>query len=248
MSLRPFLRMLIGAVALIVALPAVASAQIYAWRDASGNWVLSDKPKDPAAQLRTYGVSKDVPFKTTKAATTERSKRYDDLIEENARVHNVNPHLVRAVIQQESGFNQYALSPKGAMGLMQLMPATATELGVTDPWNPAQNIRAGVAYLKGLLAKFAQNIELALAAYNAGPRAVLKYGAVPPYQETQTYVTRIKSVVDAQPKPVRIYKTTEIVNGRPVTRYSTVETFGAEVVATAATRPTSLTGAAAAQK
>ena len=250
MSLRP-LRLLVGAIALVVALPAVASAQIYSWRDASGNWVLSDKPKDPAAQLRTYGVSKAVTFKTTKAATTERAKRYDELIEENARVHGVSPHLVRAVIQQESGFNQYALSPKGAMGLMQLMPATATELGVTDPYNPAQNIRAGVTYLKGLLAKFAENIELALAAYNAGPTAVRKYGAVPPYRETQTYVTRIKSVVDAQPKPVKIYKTTEIVNGKWVTKYSTVETWGAAVVATSAPREARATRpseAAAAQK
>jgi soluble lytic murein transglycosylase-like protein len=251
MSLRP-LRVLICAVALILALPTVASAQIYAWRDASGNWVLSDKPKDPSAQLQTYGVSKAVTFRTTKAVTGERPSdrltRYDDLIEENSRVHGVNPHLVRAVIQQESGFNQYALSPKGAMGLMQLMPTTATELGVTDPYNPAQNIRAGVAYLKGLLAKFAQNIELALAAYNAGPTAVAKYGAVPPYRETQTYVTRIKSVVDAQPKPVRIYKTLEIVNGKPVMKYSTVETYGAEVVATSTARPTSPTAAAAPQK
>jgi soluble lytic murein transglycosylase-like protein len=251
MSLHP-LRLMIGAVALVVALPAVASAQIYAWRDASGNWVLSDKPKDPSAQLQTYGVSKAVTYRTTKAVTSDRTgdrrTRYDDLIEENAKVHGVNPHLVRAVIQQESGFNQYALSAKGAMGLMQLMPATATELGVTDPYNPAQNIRAGVAYLKELLAKFAQNIELALAAYNAGPTAVRRYGAVPPYRETQTYVTRIKSVVDAQPKPVRIYKSLEIVNGRPVMKYSTVETHGAEVVATATARPTGLTAAAAGQK
>jgi soluble lytic murein transglycosylase-like protein len=245
------LRTVIGAVALVVAMPAVASAQIYAWRDASGNWVLSDKPKDPSAQLKTYGVTKAVTFRTTKTTTSEASERqarYDELIEENARVHGVNPHLVRAVIQQESGFNRYALSPKGAMGLMQLMPATATELGVTDPYNPAQNIRAGVAYLKGLLAKFAQNIELALAAYNAGPTAVQKYGTVPPYRETQTYVTKIKSVVDAQPKPVRIYKTLEIVNGKPVMKYSTVETYGAEVVATSTARPTSPTAAAAVQK
>jgi soluble lytic murein transglycosylase-like protein len=240
--------MVIGAVALVVAMPAIASAQIYAWRDASGNWVLSDKPKDPAAELRTYGVSKAVTFRTTQAVPSQRRTRYDELIEENARVHGVNPHLVRAVIQQESGFNQYALSPKGAMGLMQLMPATATEFGVTDPWSPSQNIRAGVAYLKGLLSKFAQNIELALAAYNAGPTAVQKYGTVPPYRETQNYVTRITTAVEAQPKPVRIYKSTEIVNGRLVTKYSTVETHGAEVVATATTRPTRPTAAAAAQK
>ena len=121
---------------------------------------------------------------------------------------------MRAVIQQESAFNPNARSHKGAMGLMQLMPATAAELGVTDPYNPSENIRGGVAYLKGLLMKFAQNVELALAAYNAGPNAVTKYGAVPPYRETQNYVTRITSAVDAAPKPKRIFRTVEIVNGR----------------------------------
>ena len=99
-------------------------------------------------------------------------RAYESLIKENAAAHGVNPHLVRAVIQQESGFNPNARSNKGAMGLMQLMPATAAELGVTDPYNPSENIRGGVAYLKGLLVKFQQNVELALAAYNAGPTAV----------------------------------------------------------------------------
>jgi len=119
---------------------------------------------------------------------------------------------------------------------------------VTDPYNPGQNIRAGVAYLKGLLVRFAQNIELALAAYNAGPTAVKRYGAVPPYRETRDYVTRITGAVDAAPKPVKIYKTTEMVNGRPVTRYSTVETHGAQVVATAAGAATRPSAAAAPQK
>jgi soluble lytic murein transglycosylase-like protein len=119
------------------------------------------------------------------------------------------------------------------MGLMQLMPATATELGVTDPYNASENIRGGVAYLKGLLVKFAQNVELALAAYNAGPTAVTKYGTVPPYRETQNYVTRIKTAVDAAPQPKRIYRTIEIVNNREIPRYSTVETPGSELVATA---------------
>ncbi len=116
------------------------------------------------------------------------------------------------------------------MGLMQLMPATAAELGVSDPYNPSENIRGGVAYLKGLLVKFQQNVELALAAYNAGPTAVTKYGAVPPYRETRNYVTRITTAVDATPKGKNIYKTTEIVNGREVTRLSTVETPGPELV------------------
>jgi soluble lytic murein transglycosylase-like protein len=242
MSLKA-MRIALAVLAIATALPSVASAQIYAWRDASGNWVLSDKPKDPSAQMRTYPVAKAEGFSTTTAtaATTaatagtandDRGAQYDALIKENAAAHGVNPHLVRAVIQQESAFNPRAVSNKGAMGLMQLMPATATELGVVNPFDPAENIRGGVTYLKGLLAKFANNVELALAAYNAGPTAVTKYGAVPPYRETRDYVSRIKTQVDAAPKPRKIYRTIEIVNGREIPRYSTVETPGAELITT----------------
>jgi soluble lytic murein transglycosylase-like protein len=245
MSLRS-IRISAAVFALAVATPAVADAQIYAWRDSAGNWVLSDKPKDPSAETRTYAIRKSPGFTTTKGVGP-RAAQYDALIEHHATAQGVNPHLVRAVIQQESAFNPRALSHKGAMGLMQLMPATAAELGVADPYNPGENIRAGVTYLKGLLVRFAENIELALAAYNAGPTAVTKYGAVPPYRETRNYVTKITKAVDGAPKPVRIFKTVEIVNGRPVTRYSTVESQGAEYVTTGAavTRPSA---AAAPQK
>jgi soluble lytic murein transglycosylase-like protein len=217
--------------------PAVASAQIYVWRDAAGNYVLSDKPKDPSA--RTYPVpqptrSQSGAFLTTKSGSPGRSAQYDDLIKQNAETHGVSPHLVRAVIQQESAFNPRARSHKGAMGLMQLMPETAAELGVSDPYDPSENIRAGVTYLKGLLVKFAQNVELALAAYNAGPGAVQRYGTIPPYRETRDYVTRIKTAVDAAPKPKKIYRTVEIVDGREVVKYSTTETPGAEYITTAA--------------
>jgi soluble lytic murein transglycosylase-like protein len=219
---------------LLTLAPAAASAQIYVWRDQAGNYVLSDKPKDPSAQTYIVGRPATAPqaddFRTTKATTGSRSGQFDDLIEQNAAAHGVSSHLVRAVIQQESAFNPRARSHKGAMGLMQLMPATATELGVSDPYDPSENIRAGVTYLKGLLVKFAQNVELALAAYNAGPTAVQRYGAIPPYRETRDYVTRIKTAVDAAPKPKRIYRTIEIVNGRQVPRYSTVETPGSELV------------------
>ena len=150
--------------------------------------VLSDRQIDPTAILRPMRLREANPFRATKGVVSERAARYESLIEENAAAHGVNPHLVRAVIQQESAFNPNARSNKGAMGLMQLMPATAAELGVTDPYNPSENIRGGVAYLKGLLVKFQQNVELALAAYNAGPTAVTKYGAVPPYRETRNYV------------------------------------------------------------
>ena len=228
------LRILLGAILLSATLPAVAQAQIYLTRDSAGNFVLSDKPNNPSALLKTYAVPEAETFRTTRGVVSERAAKYDELIKENAAVHGVSPHLVRAVIQQESGFNPNARSLKGAMGLMQLMPATAAELGVSNPYSPSENIRGGVAYLKGLLVKFEQNIELALAAYNAGPTAVTRYGAVPPYRETKNYVTRIKSAVDAAaPQPKRIYKTTEIVDGREVTKFTTVEPRGPELIATA---------------
>jgi soluble lytic murein transglycosylase-like protein len=244
----------LAAVALVAlfGLPATAAAQIYAWKDSAGNWVLSDRQKDSSA--RTYAISQGAAtspasfavvstepvaglqlasFRTTRTASS-RAEQFDALIKENAAAHGVSPHLVRAVIQQESGFNPRAVSHKGAMGLMQLMPATAADLGVLDPFDPSENIRAGVKYLKGLLTKFAENVPLALAAYNAGPTAVERYGAVPPFRETRDYVSRITKVVDAAPKPKKIYRTYEIVNGREVPKYSTVQTPGAELITVAA--------------
>lgn len=112
-------------------------------------------------------------------------------IEQAAAKFGIDAALVRAVIHAESGFNVLARSPKGAIGLMQLMPATAREVGVTDVRNPAQNIHGGVRYLAGLLHKFQGNTTLATAAYNAGPAAVEKYSGVPPYAETEAYVKRV---------------------------------------------------------
>ncbi|MBI1889508.1 MAG: lytic transglycosylase domain-containing protein [Burkholderiales bacterium] len=119
-------------------------------------------------------------------------KAFADYISSAAHKYAVDPALVRAIIHAESNFNASARSRKGAIGLMQLMPGTAREVGVRDASVPAHNIEGGVQYLAGLLSQFRGNITLATAAYNAGPGAVEKYGGIPPYPETQVYVQRVK--------------------------------------------------------
>jgi soluble lytic murein transglycosylase-like protein len=216
------LRMAIAALVLGFALP--AHAQIYSWRDANGNLVLSDKKPADATVLKTYTVPQAETVRATRYARTDRSGGYDDLISENAMLHGVRADLVRAVMQVESAFNPYARSPKGALGLMQLMPATIRQFGVRNPFNPTENIRAGVAYLRQLLDRYQNDEQLALAAYNAGPGAVDKHGQnVPPYRETRNYVKQIGRMAGRSVEirsENRIYKVTEMIDGRPVIRYT----------------------------
>jgi len=205
-----------------LAVSARASAQIYSWTDGNGHLVLSNHPKSGAV-APAYSVAQSESIRTTRSADTSKSSLYDDLIRDNAHLQGIRTDLVRAVVQVESGFNAWAKSPKGAMGLMQLMPETMREFGVRDAYNPAENIRGGVAYLKQLLTRYSNNEVLALAAYNAGPGAVDKHGqTVPPYKETQDYVTKINriSARPVQPRGQVIYKITEVVDGRETIRYS----------------------------
>jgi soluble lytic murein transglycosylase-like protein len=151
---------------------------------------------------------------------------YEPAIREHSLLQGIRADLVRAVIQVESAFNPRALSPKGAMGLMQLMPATAARFGVVDPFNPGENIRGGVGYLKLLLDRYDHNEQLALAAYNAGPLAVDRHGSqIPPYLETQNYVKRINAIsgIPRAVSGVQIYKIEDSVDGHPVIRYSNIK-------------------------
>jgi soluble lytic murein transglycosylase-like protein len=129
----------------------------------------------------------------------DRASKYDPIIERYAAQYNVDPTLIRAVIQVESNFNQNCVSNKGARGLMQLMPATARRFGVTNINDPEQNIHGGVRFLAYLIRLFNGDLPRVLAGYNAGENAVLKYGGIPPYEETSTYVVRALTVYHGRP-------------------------------------------------
>lgn len=194
---------------LLLALPC-AQAQIYASTtstdDASGgtivlsNYVSNDTPQllieAPVLSVAaTPNLKAESPVSTNLPALNKPFNVPVDLmpvINTVAAEHGISPHLLKAVIATESGFNIRALSPKGAQGLMQLMPATAKRFGAADAFIPVQNIRAGAAYLKWLLALFGNDLELTLAAYNAGENAVIKAGnRIPAYAETKQYVPRV---------------------------------------------------------
>ena len=130
------------------------------------------------------------------ASSSIPQRPFSEIIKEASNTYGIDEGIIGAVIKQESSFNPQAKSSCGAMGLMQLMPATAKSLGVKDAYNPEENIMAGAKYLKQKLDEFNGNLPLALAAYNAGSGAVRKHGGIPPYKETQAYVNKIMQSVD----------------------------------------------------
>lgn len=128
---------------------------------------------------------------TKGSSTNPLDGKFAEIIREVSDRYNVDPHLVQAVVKAESNFDSQAQSSAGATGLMQLMPATAADLGVTNVYDPKQNIEGGVRYLRMLLDRYQGDVSKALAGYNAGPGAVDQYNGIPPYSETQTYVNRV---------------------------------------------------------
>jgi soluble lytic murein transglycosylase-like protein len=155
------------------------------------------RPSNPALRLQPGGA--DAPGSGQPPAMVSAPvppAQIDALVEQNAATWQVDPALIKAVIANESGFNANATSKVGAQGLMQLMPETAASLGVRDAYDPAQNVAGGARYLRGLLDRFHGDQRLAIAAYNAGPGAVEKYGDVPPYAETRNYVQNVLASFD----------------------------------------------------
>lgn len=177
---------IVGIVSLILyeeSLLGAAHADIYAYTDERGVVHFSNVPTSPRYRLKI----REAHFNYQKLS----SGAYDRVIHETCVRHGVNPLLAKAVIKAESDFNPQAVSVKGAKGLMQLMPETADDMGVNNIYDPANNIEGGVKYLKRLMGLFKSDLKLAVAAYNAGENAVIKYKNIPPFKETQEYVKRV---------------------------------------------------------
>jgi soluble lytic murein transglycosylase-like protein len=181
----------------VMLLPGSARADIYAFTDSNGVTHFSNVPSDARFKLLIAAAREPSVIAAPGKAVDwlARSAKYDQAIAGAAKASTIQASLVRAVIVVESGFNPRAVSKRGAIGLMQLQPATARRYGVKDIYDPEQNIRAGTRYLRDLLTRFDSNLELALAAYNAGEEAVERYGRhIPPYAETLNYVPSVMRV------------------------------------------------------
>ncbi len=200
------IKTVLAALACGMILCATASAEVFQYRDAFGRVHLTDKPMRGMKLVKRYSIStgriNELPRLSNKGNWAKVLKKRRDavahLIEKAAADTNLRPALIHAVIRAESAYRQDAVSSKGAVGLMQLMPGTAERYGVTDRYDPAQNIRGGTTYLRDLLLMFEGDLELAVAAYNAGENAVMKYGnKIPPYRETQNYVRKVMAFYES---------------------------------------------------
>jgi soluble lytic murein transglycosylase-like protein len=194
------------------ALACDAGDRIYRMVDGEGVTHISDAPND-SRFIDLSGSSGSEAGWLRVPEPSLRGGAFAREIRESAERHGVSPQLVEAVVRAESAFNPWAVSRKGARGLMQLMPQTASVLGVRDAFNPVQNIDGGVRHLRGLIDRYPGNLALAVAAYNAGAGAVDTYGGIPPFPETQQYVKKVlehggppKVSAKAEPPPPEIYR------------------------------------------
>ncbi len=198
MSRYRLLRSLAAMLVLLCTATAGARADIFMFTDGHGTPHFSDAPTDPRYRLYLHVEQDDVNVYAAQSAPPANSKnreRFSAEIKRAASLYRLDEHLLHAVISAESGYNPHIVSSKGAMGLMQLMPETAKRYKVTNSFDPTQNIDAGAQYLSKLLGQFDNNIQLALAAYNAGENNVRKYGGrIPPYPETLAYVPKVMSL------------------------------------------------------
>jgi soluble lytic murein transglycosylase-like protein len=183
---------------LIIAVFAATSAfaDIYRYIDENGVMHFTNAPTSSAGDYKLFMRERKQPaptwYDTEKAALTwYDAEKYDDLITAASKRHGVSFPLLKAIIKAESDFDPKAVSKKGAMGLMQIMPQNFKLLGLNDPFDPTQNINAGARYFKQLYERFGGKLALSLAAYNAGPTAVDRYQTIPPYEETEEYVRRV---------------------------------------------------------
>lgn len=174
----------------ILSAPSVR-AQIYTRQNANGVVEATNIPGSSAAGYRLTYPGKGTLIHS-RSFQGSYSGEFEHHIEAAAALHQLNPNLVKAVIKAESEFDQWAVSSKGAQGLMQLMPSTARRFGVSDPFDARQNIFAGTQYLRVLIDMFGGDVSLALAGYNAGENAVRRYGGIPPYRETRNYVRKVR--------------------------------------------------------
>lgn len=197
-----------GLISLLLFFPCLATGDVYKYVDAGGKIHFTDVAlSDGRYRLEWKRKAKKIVSENKKRLVAAgrrriarvppkhlsvRRSRYNQIIERTARRYNLRPELLHAVIRTESAYNPSAVSSAGAVGLMQLMPATAARYKVSDIWDPEENVRGGAEYLRYLLDMFEHDLRLALAGYNAGENAVVKYGnRIPPYPETQKYVRKV---------------------------------------------------------
>jgi soluble lytic murein transglycosylase-like protein len=196
---------LIGFIYLLLAVDvAAAQTTVYRYQQTNGVTAFSDRaPKNLSYQLVRFDCfACDLRSRVNWQTTPLFLQKYQQEITSAAKIHQLDPALLRAMIHAESAFDPKALSKSGAAGLMQLMPDTATALGVKNIWHQQQNIQAGASYLSSLIKRYEGNVKLAMAAYNAGPGAVDKHQGIPPYAETQRYVERVQLLFSRYQKAV----------------------------------------------